>query len=147
NLALNDTTNGTWEFRTSRRGKLVLFDFWETSCMPCRQAMPTLASLSNKYSPQGLEVVGVALESKSGSLAGQSVRVNAVCQRAGVNYRQLLGDSGSASIRQQFSINYLPTMVLVDENGWVLWRHVGVPDRATLDELERLIQRRLDTRA
>ncbi|MCI0637446.1 MAG: TlpA family protein disulfide reductase [Gemmataceae bacterium] len=141
NLALNDVNGEGWEFRVHRRGKLVLLDFWSTNCIPCRQTMPLLAQLQARIGPK-LEVVGVALEN-GGSPQEQSVRVGSLCQKLQVNHRQLLSTSAACPTRRQFAIRFVPTLVLVDENGWILWRHEGQPDATTLAELERLVRQRL----
>jgi thiol-disulfide isomerase/thioredoxin len=47
------------------RGKVVLVDFWLTSCGPCVAAMPDLASLENRYRDRGLVVVGLTPETES----------------------------------------------------------------------------------
>ncbi|MCI0381057.1 MAG: TlpA family protein disulfide reductase [Gemmataceae bacterium] len=141
NLALNDVNGEGWEFRVHRRGKLVLLDFWSTNCIPCRETMPLLAQLQARIGPK-LEVVGVALEN-GGSPQEQSVHVASLCQKLQTNYRQLLSTSAACPTRSQFAIRFVPTLVLVDENGWVLWRHEGQPDATTLAELERLVRQRL----
>ena len=41
------------------RGKVLLVDFWATSCPPCVRLVPQLAELSRKYRDQGLEVIGL----------------------------------------------------------------------------------------
>jgi thiol-disulfide isomerase/thioredoxin len=145
NLALRDTAGGVWEFRTSKKGKLVLFDFWACDCMPCRQTMPELSRMQTQYRAQGLEVVGIALE--DGTADQQVMRVTEVCRRLKVAYRQLLGEPARSNINTQLGIQSVPKLVLVDEEGWILWEHVGLPDRATLGEVESLIQRRLTSRA
>jgi thiol-disulfide isomerase/thioredoxin len=47
------------------RGKVVLLDFWLTTCGPCVRAMPDLASLHQRYRKRGLMVVGLTPESES----------------------------------------------------------------------------------
>lgn len=145
NFALNDLNGDPWEFRNSRRGKLVLLDFWGTACMPCRQTLPFLKELHDRYAGAGLEIVGIAYES-GGSQGEQAYRVNAVCQRLHLAYRQLLGAGPQCPVRTQFGVRYIPTMVLLDENGWILWKHEGLPEPGVRAELERLIQRRLPGR-
>ena len=46
------------------KGNYVLVDFWASWCGPCRQDMPHVKSLYEKYHPQGFEIVGVSLDSK-----------------------------------------------------------------------------------
>jgi thiol-disulfide isomerase/thioredoxin len=147
NLALRDTRGEVWEFRTSKRGKLVLFDFWAISCPHCLPALPELNRLQSQLGGQGLEVVGIALEA-DGSVEQQAARINEFCRARQVNYRQLLGEPTRCNITapSQFNVPSIPKMVLCDEDGSILWEHSGAPDRATLGELERLIQRRLSSR-
>ena len=142
NFALNDINGEPWEFKANKRGRLMLVDFWSTNCIPCRQTMPVLRSLQNQYGPRGLEVVGIACEGGD-SPQEQAYRVNSVAQRLQLNYRNLLSTGPQCVVRQQFGIRAVPTMVVIDDQGWILWRHEGAPDRATTEELERLIQRRL----
>jgi len=142
NFALNDINGEPWEFKSNRQGKLILLDFWGTGCIHCRETLPFLKQLDQKYRGQGLEIIGLAYES-SGSPQEQAYRVSSVMKGQGVTYRQLLGAGGTCPVRGQFGVRFIPTLVLLDENGWILWRHQGRPDRASLDELERWIQRRL----
>jgi thiol-disulfide isomerase/thioredoxin len=146
NFALNDINGEPWELRTSRKGKLVLIDFWGTWCGPCRQTMPALKGLQQKYSGAGLEVVGIAYE-QGGTPQEQAYRVNETCQKLLINYRQLLGSGENCVVRRQLGVRGFPTLILIDEQGTILWRHEGRPTDNDRDELERLIQSRLRTTA
>jgi thiol-disulfide isomerase/thioredoxin len=146
NLALNDINGEPWELKSQRRGKLVLLDFWATYCVPCRETIPKIRTLQARFGSQGLEVVGIAYET-GGTPQEQAHRVNALSQRLQANYRQLLGTGSQCPVKTQLNIQFVPTLVLLDENGWILWRHEGQPDRASWEELDRLIQRRLNVRA
>lgn len=141
NFALNDINGKPWELKANRTGKLVLLDFWGTWCAPCRQGMPALKGLQNKYGSQGLEVIGIAYE-QGGTPDEQAYKVNDVCQKLLVNYRQLLGSGSSCPVKSQLRVHAYPTMVLLDEQGYVLWRHAGLPTRTEMEELERLVQSR-----
>src|ERR1700687_4895731 len=44
------------------RGKAVLLNFWATWCEPCKIEMPWFVDLQKKYGPQGLQVLGVAMD-------------------------------------------------------------------------------------
>jgi thiol-disulfide isomerase/thioredoxin len=143
NVALNDTSGKTWQYKTDHKGKLLLIDFWGTWCMPCRKTIPQLRDLQTRYGPQ-LEVIGIAYEG-SGTPQEQAVRVNAVGQRLGVNYRQLLGGT-NCPVQSQFAIAAYPTLVLLDETGTILWRHQGELEQSVREDLELLIQRQLGIR-
>lgn len=45
------------------RGKVVLFDFWSSDCMPCIEQVPHLVELYDKYHDKGFTIVGLSSES------------------------------------------------------------------------------------
>ena len=146
NFALNDANGERWELR-HRKGKLVLVDFWRTDCVPCLQSLPHLRELQARYGSQGLEVVGIANETE-GTPLEQAYRVMSVCKRYGINYRQLLSVSKDCPVRKEFSVNLVPALYLLDEQGFIVWRtdHNVAPAEQRID-LERHIQHRLAARA
>jgi thiol-disulfide isomerase/thioredoxin len=152
NLALRDLNGDPWEWRTNRRGKLVLLDFWRSDCIPCQQAIYHLKALQAQYGPYGLEVVGIACE-KTGTTQEQTYRVARVCQRLQTNYRLLLAGGSHNPVREQFGVRVFPTLFLLDENGVILWTHEGgftpprhtAGDPADLQVLRRQIESRLGT--
>src|SRR5262249_10288196 len=139
---LSDTHGEPWELRPSRKGNLVLLDFWWTECAPCLGTIPDLRKLHQKFSEKGLEIVGIANES-GGSFQVQALRVQNVCTRHQVPYMQLVASGPSCPVRTQLEVQRFPTFVLLDSEGWILWTHIGRPDQNALTELDRLIQRRL----
>jgi thiol-disulfide isomerase/thioredoxin len=46
----------------ARRGSIVLADFWATWCEPCRDEMPKLAALAQKYAARGVVLVTVSAD-------------------------------------------------------------------------------------
>ncbi len=141
NFALNEINGTPWEFR-QHQGKVVLLDFWATFCGPCRETIPSLVALQSRYGAQGLEIVGIACE-RDGTVQEQAHRVNAMCQRFQANYRQLLSQGSDCPVRSQFRIQGVPTLILIDSQGNILWRHAGQPDNAALDQLEQILQHEL----
>lgn len=140
NFALNDVSMSPWELKKDRRGKLVLLDFWGTWCTPCRKTIPALVQLQAKHRPEELEIIGIAME-QGGRMQEQAYRVNLAAQSLGVNYRQLLSTGSQCPVATDLQITGLPTIILLDQEGNIIWRHSGVLDTRTLAELERIIQR------
>ena len=143
NLALKDSKGKTWEYRKDALGKLVLLDFWYMQCMPCRESMPALNRLHQQYATRGLEVIGIAIE-KGADERKESDAINKFCSSLQIGYRQLIGRSGTFDAGKQFRVNAYPTMMLLSEQGDIIWHHVGRPEPGDMSELERLIQSRLN---
>jgi thiol-disulfide isomerase/thioredoxin len=142
NFALRDLNGDPWEWKRQRRGKLVLLDFWSTTCVPCLHTVPHLRILQEKYGWAGLEVISIACE-KGMTHEEKAHKVAGMCSRLQTNYRLLLDGGDACPVRRDFSVQYFPTLVLVDENGWVVWRHEGQLARSELEDVELRIRRRL----
>src|SRR5262249_46354786 len=111
NLALRDTSGKIWEYHTQGRGSLTLLDFWGTWCHPCRESLPQLQDLQSRFPALG--VIGIAYE-QDATREEQARRVNALCHRIKVSYRQLLGGGANCPVLNQFEVRAYPTMVLLD---------------------------------
>lgn len=130
---------------SKQRGKLTLLDFWGTWCTPCIQGMPYLMDLQRRYAPQGFEVIGIAYEDQNMPLARKLEQVNFVRQRQGVQYKILVGEGDSCPVLNKLDVRSFPTLVLVDEQGEVIWRGEGLSAQNKA-RLELEIGRRLATK-
>jgi thiol-disulfide isomerase/thioredoxin len=143
NFALLGLDAKPWEYR-NHKGRVVLLVFWETTCLPCRAAIPYLKIFQNVYGPKGLEVIAVAYE--DGPLQEQLRKVDTVRDRLSLNYRLLLGgDVATCPVRAQFGVSAFPTLVLVDEHNQIIWRQQGL-EVNKLQELEMLLKLQLGIR-
>jgi thiol-disulfide isomerase/thioredoxin len=64
------------------KGKVVLLDFWATWCPPCREQVPQLVKLDQRYRDQGLELIGLTGDEKS-----EQKKVEAFMKDFGINYK------------------------------------------------------------
>ncbi len=146
NLALKDSKGQVWEYRKASQGKIVLLDFWGTHCFPCRQVMPTLERIHQQYATRGLDVIGIAIEPGADERR-EADAVNKFCSSMNLTYRQLMGKTANFNAGNQFQVTGVPTLMLLNQKGDIVWHHVGVPDSASLHSLERTIQNLVTNRA
>lgn len=129
NLTLPALDGRTWSLR-EHRGKIVLINFWATWCAPCREETPALVRLSNKHRADGLEVVGVSLDS------GGTEVIEEFITEYEVPYTILLPVPGSALTRQQA----IPMSLLVDREGRLAKKYVGaVSERIIEADIKKLL--------
>jgi thiol-disulfide isomerase/thioredoxin len=145
NFALYDLRGQPWEFKKDKRGKVVLLDFWHTLCRPCLESIPHLVGLQTKYGDYGLEIVGIANE-QYGSPTDKATRVSGMARVRGINYRLLQGGGPTCPVMEQFGVHLVPTLVLIGEDGQIVWRHTGGLDRAALNDLEWALRTHLKIR-
>jgi thiol-disulfide isomerase/thioredoxin len=128
-----------WKFSTAS-GRLVLLDFWSTTCTPCLKALPETNQLASLYAASGLEVVGIACEAPD-SFEVQAKSVSSIGQRNRLKYGLYL-DGEKNPAQRLFQVKAVPTMVLLDRKGNVLWRGSGA-SRENFEQLEEAIKRGL----
>ena len=113
---------------SSLKGKVVLVNFWATSCTVCVSEMPRMVQTYEKYRGQGLETVAVAMSYDPPD------RVFAYAQQNKLPFRVTLDIFGKAM--QAFGgIRGTPTTFLVDRRGKIVQRFEGEPDFAKLGVL------------
>ena len=111
---------------TDYRGKAVLLNFWATWCEPCKIEMPWFVELQKQYGPQGLQVVGVAMDD-----AGEK-DIGEFAKKMGVNYPVLIGKE---SVGEAYGgVPYLPLTFYIDRSGKVLNKVPGLKSRSDIED-------------
>ena len=111
------------------RGKILLVDFWATWCGPCKETIPDLVRLQDRYRKDGLVVIGISLD-----VQGEAA-VAAFAKQYRMNYTVLLGDD--RTVRAFGGIVGIPTSFVVDRRGRIVKRFVGVVDAAAYEDVIR----------
>lgn len=116
---------------TSLAGKVTLIDFWATWCEPCLQEIPHWNTLRSRYREQGLEVLGITVQSGSGA------EIRAGIEKLDIKYPIVIGDDDV--VRGFGGIMGFPATFLVDRTGRVYKRYLGqYPSKQA--QIERDIQ-------
>lgn len=112
------------------RGRVVLVNFWATSCTTCVAEMPRLMTTYDKYRERGFDTVAVAM-----SYDPPSYVVN-FSQTRKLPFKVAIDNTGAVASAWG-DVRLTPTTYLVDKRGQIVKRYVGEPD---FNELHRLIE-------
>jgi len=98
------------------KGQVVMINFWATWCGPCRQEMPLLARLHEKYEALGFTLLGVNVEPDSAP---------AVAWLKGVPVQFPILFDTQSSVATGFGVEGMPSSVFLDRTGKVRYVHRG----------------------
>ena len=115
----------------SLQGKVVILDFWATWCGPCKEAMPVLQQLSDKYVNKGVVVIGVNQRESLG-------KVKDFITSNKFTYQQLLDSNGK--VGNDYGVEGIPTLVIIDQKRNQAMTHVGYTP-----ELANIISEKVDS--
>jgi thiol-disulfide isomerase/thioredoxin len=109
------------------RGKVLIVNFWATWCLPCREEIPELKKVHKKYSINGIEVTGIALDNVS--------KVRDFAADMSIDYGLLIANAEALVIGKDLGnqAGVLPFTVVLDRAGRVAYTHAGALTEATLD--------------
>lgn len=116
---------------SSYRGKVVLLDFWATWCVPCREEIPRLVELQNKYGEQGFQIIGVSMDD-----GPEPVRD--FYREFKMNYPVVMGDAKTGELYG--GVLGLPIAFVIGRDGRIYAKHIGATDVAVFEEeIRRLL--------
>lgn len=114
------------------KGKVILLDFWATWCPPCREGIPYFNELYSRHKKDGLEVIGVSLDQ------GSPGDVQKFLDKLGVKYVNLMGNDEVLKIFNNIPgmgpIRGIPTTFLIDRQGQICHRFVGLTAKRVLED-------------
>lgn len=112
----------------SLRGKVVMVNFWATSCTTCVAEMPEMVQTYNSFKDKGLDYVAVAM-----SYDPPNYVMNFV-QTRGLPFQVALDTQGK--LANSFGdVKLTPTTFVIDKQGNIIKRYVGQPQFAELHAL------------
>jgi peroxiredoxin len=126
--------NGEKISSQSLRGKVVMVNFWATSCATCVKEMPQMVETYQKFKGQGLEFVAVAMQYDPPNYV-----LNYAATRA-LPFKVAL-DSGGDIAKSYGDVAMTPTTFVIDKQGHIIKRYVGEPEFA---DLHKLLQKALE---
>ena len=118
---------------SSFENKVLVLDFYATWCAPCRESVPHLNHLQQRFGAQGLQIIGL-------NVGGPDDRAEVPAFAREFNIRYPLGfpDAELSELLLSAS-NAIPQTFIFDRQGQLIKRYVGYDD-SLADELDREIQ-------
>lgn len=131
NFTLTDIDGNEFSL-SDYRGKIVLLDFFRIipDCPPCIEAIPHLKSLHETFG-EGLVIISISVGSETLD-----------------DLQQFRDDyeigwtiaKGTLGVSDDYTIQYIPTLVIVDQDGYIRYRHVGLTEESVLsDEINAIM--------
>ena len=117
----------------SLRGKVVMVNFWATSCTTCVAEMPQMIETYNKYKAQGLDFVAVAMSYDPPNYVLNFVETRGLPFQVALDINDKLAKSFG-------DVRLTPTTFVIDKQGNIIKRYVGEP---SFTELHQLIDKAL----
>ena len=102
------------------KGRVVFLNFWATWCVPCREEMPSMERLYQRYGARGLTIVAMSVDS------GGPATVAAFVKMLRLTY--LIGLDPKMVVAEQYRVRALPSSFLIDRHGNLAGIAVGARD-------------------
>jgi cytochrome c biogenesis protein CcmG/thiol:disulfide interchange protein DsbE len=106
-----------FDLAKERGSDVVFLNVWATWCGPCIGEMPDLMKMHEHYAPQGFKVVGVSIDDSGVEPVKDFLKEHKVSYPIALD-----SESHVANVLQT---TVLPTSVLIDRTGTIVWRHFG----------------------
>ena len=110
------------------RGKVVLINFWATSCVTCVKEMPALTATHERFKARGYETLAVAMSYDPPAYVANFAETRKL------PFGVVIDNTGAIA-RAFNDTTITPTTFLLDKQGRIVKRYVGEPDFAELNGL------------
>ena len=129
-MVLTDTLNQAFDI-SSLKGKIVFIDIWASNCRPCREEMPQLIKLYEKYKDKGFTIIAISLDDD------KTKWLNAVQkdQQPWQQFCELKAWRNNLLFRN-WGIDFMPYNFLIDKEGKLVDKEITP---ATLEKNLRLL--------
>ena len=108
-------------------GKILVCNFWATWCAPCREEIPMLVQVREKYASEGMEIVGIAVENNN--------KIYEFSSNFKITYPLLIGGVDAIDLMRKLGnrAGGLPFTVVLDRLGTIVERKLGALRRLELE--------------
>jgi len=128
------------QLTTEMKGKVVLYDIWTYSCINCIRTLPYITSWNDKYSNDGLLIIGI--HSPEFEFEKDKENVEMALAKHGISYAVVMDNDWETW--KAFENRYWPRKYIADHEGYIRYDHIG---EGAYKETEKIIQELLKERS
>lgn len=122
-----NAVNGGTVSLSGNRGKVIIIDFMATWCQPCKDQITNLKSIQEDYASRGVVIISLNVDQQ-------------VTDPELLAYRNEQGaqwgfatDTNGVSLNSKYSVSSIPTIVVIDKEGAIAKRNVGLMSVSALE--------------
>ena len=119
---------------SSYSGQVRIVQYWTFGCFNCKNTLPHLKEIYNRYQPEGLEIIGV--HAPEFDYEADPANISAAVVELGVNWPVALDTSKTNFRSWQDDRRFWPRTYVLDQNGNIRFDHIG---EGAYDELEATV--------
>ncbi|MDB5339241.1 MAG: Redoxin domain protein [Planctomycetaceae bacterium] len=97
--------------------KVLVIDAWASWCGPCRHQAPEMVLLHEKYQPQGVEFIGLTMETEEDLEPMQNF-----LKLTGITWKNAYG---AEETLRELGANYIPMVWVVDRHNQIVWNQAS----------------------
>ena len=140
-VGISDYLNTTPEkLSKDMENKVILYDIWTYSCVNCIRTLPYITAWDEKYTDQGLLIIGI--HSPEFEFEKNAENVQVAIEKYGIDYPVVLDND--MKTWKAFENNYWPRKYIADHQGNLRYDHIG---EGGYQETEKIIQQLLEERS
>ena len=128
------------ELSQKMKDKVVLYDIWTYSCINCVRTLPYITAWDEKYSDEGLLIIGI--HSPEFEFEKDPKNVEMAIAKYGISYPVVMDNE--MKTWKAFENRYWPRKYIADYEGYIRYDHIG---EGAYKETEQVIQKLLEERA
>ena len=137
-FTVNDISNQTISLSSFRNNKFVLLDFWASWCVPCREDIPYLKEIYEKYNTKGLEIIGISEDDDV--LAWKKAIAEDKTQNWSHILAPLHNQKNDSLVTNKYFVYGIPVTILINKEGVIIGRWGGSGDE-NMDALKKLLNK------
>lgn len=122
------------------RGRVILVDFWDYTCVNCIRTLPYVKEWHRRYSDKGLVIIGV--HAPEFFFAKTEENVKRAIKRFEIEYHVVMDNN--YEIWHAFANRYWPAKYLADKRGYIRYAHFGEGNYIETEAAIQLLLREID---